>query len=82
MEVEPQQFSLQVFYERLIAEEVPDDTVRKGVTVQLQISCTQRATSCMKMVCIMYESLGPEWIDIINSDVGRFSIDFTRHLSI
>lgn len=40
VEVEPQQLYLQVFYESVAAEEVPDDTVRKGVTVQLQISCT------------------------------------------
>lgn len=48
VEVEPQQLSLQVLYECLTAEEVSDDTVRKGVTVQLQISCTHRATCCMK----------------------------------
>lgn len=40
VKVEPQQLSLQVFYESVAAEEVPDDAVRKGVTVQLQISCT------------------------------------------
>lgn len=53
MEVEPQQLSLQVFYESVAAEEVPDDTVRKGVTVQLQISCThteqRRVTCCGEM---------------------------------
>lgn len=48
VEVESQQFALQVFYERLTAEEVPDDTMRKRVTVQLQISCTQRTTSCRR----------------------------------
>ena len=40
VEVEPQQFCLQVLYEGLPVEEVPDDAVRKRVAVQLQISCT------------------------------------------
>lgn len=40
VEVETKQFCLQVLYEGLTVQEVPDDAVRERVAVQLQISCT------------------------------------------
>lgn len=45
MKVEPQQLSLQAFYESLAAEEIPDDAVRERVAVQLQISCTHQTNN-------------------------------------
>lgn len=39
MKVESHQFSLQVVYEGVAIEKIPNDAVRERLTVQLQISC-------------------------------------------
>lgn len=45
MKVETHQFTLQVVYEGVAIEKIPNDAVRERLTVQLQISCKQQVNS-------------------------------------
>lgn len=47
MKVETHQFTLQVVYEGVAIEKIPNDAVRERLTVQLQISCKQQVNSEM-----------------------------------